>query len=101
MEFLVDGAEDGAGHLHKLPGEEEWEDLDGETKKNAKSGGFARFVNRGGNNCPSGEVGGAEEKPEGWLENKHTQESVIPLLEQFFCIRKEEADKSEWSNHNR
>lgn len=76
----TEGAEDGAGHLHEGEAEEDWNDLDGETKNNAKR------ISRGSNERPAGELRSAIEEAEHWVENKHAKKEIFPLGEPFFGI---------------
>lgn len=90
----VEGAEDGAGHFHERPGEDEWENLDGDAENEAEA------VVGGGDERPAGELRSAKEEAEHGVENKHLEEELLPFLEPFFGVGEEVGDEGERRNHN-
>lgn len=90
----VEGAEDGAGHFHERPGEDERENLDGDAENEAEA------VVGGSDERPTGELRGAEEEAKHRVENKHLEEELLPFLEPFFGVREEVGDKGERRDHN-
>ena len=54
---------------------------------------------RGGDDCPTSELGGAEEEAKQRIESEHLDEVVEPLTEIFFGVRKKVGDESERRNH--
>ena len=91
---VVESAEDGAGHFHERPGEDERENLDGYAENEAEA------VVGGGDERPTGELRGAEEEAEHRVENKHLEEELLPFLEPFFGVGEEVGDKGERRDHN-
>lgn len=90
-----DSAENGSRHLHEGEGEEERENLDGDTKDDPE--GVAVGARDEG---PAGEAGGAKEKAKHGVEDEHLFEDVEPFFEPRLSIGEKIGDESEWRDHN-